>query len=67
MNSMINCSCMECINVLEQLRRLKTATEQATQTFAASQAEELFHPQLEALLDTWLSNKLPEVVQKEGA
>ena len=39
---------------LEQLRGLKTATEQATQTFATSQAEELFHPQLEALLVTWL-------------
>ena len=50
---------------LEQLRGLKTATEQATQTFATSQqAEELFHPQLEALLVTWLSNKLPEVVRK---
>ena len=51
---------------LEQLRGLKTATEQATQTFAASQAEELFHPQLEALLVTWLSNKLPEVVRKRA-
>ena len=51
---------------LEQLRSLKTATEQATQTFAASQAEELFHPQLEALLVTWLSNKLPEVVRKRA-
>ena len=51
---------------LEQLRGLKTATEQATQTFATSQAEELFHPQLEALLVTWLSNKLPEVVRKRA-
>ena len=34
---------------LAQLTGLKTATEQATQTFATSQAEELFHPQLEAL------------------
>ena len=51
---------------LEQLRGLKTATEQATQTFAASQAEERFHPQLEALLVTWLSNKLPEVVRKRA-
>ena len=48
---------------LEQLRGLKTATEQATQTFAVTQAEERFHPQLEALLVTWLSNKLPEVVR----
>ena len=52
---------------LEQLRGLKTATEQATQTFATSQAEELFHPQLEALLVTWLSNKLPEVAAQEGS
>ena len=51
---------------LEQLRSLTTATEQATQTFATSQAEELFHPQLEALLVTWLSNKLPEVVRKRA-
>ena len=51
---------------LEQLRGLKTATEQATQTFATSQAEELFHPQLEALLVTWLSNKLPEVVRERA-
>ena len=51
---------------LEQLRSLTTATEQATQTFATSQAEELFHPQLEALLITWLSNKLPEVVRKRA-
>ena len=51
---------------LEQLRGLKTATEQATQTFAVSQAEERFHPQLEALLVTWLSNKLPEVVRKRA-
>ena len=51
---------------LEQLRGMKTATEQATQTFATSQAEELFHPQLEALLVTWLSNKLPEVVRKRA-
>ena len=51
---------------LEQLRGLKTATEQATQTFATSQAEEMFHPQLEALLVTWLSNKLPEVVRKRA-
>ena len=51
---------------LEQLRRLKTATEQATQTFAVSQAEERFHPQLEALLVTWLSNKVPEVVRKRA-
>ena len=49
---------------LEQLRTLKTATEQATQTFAVTQAEEKFHPQLEALFITWLSHKLPEVVQK---
>ena len=47
---------------LEQLRGLKTATEQATQTFATSKAEELFHPQLEARLVTWQSNKLPKVV-----
>ena len=51
---------------LEQLRGLKTATEQATQTFAVSQAEERVHPQLEALLVTWLSNKLPEVVRKRA-
>ena len=51
---------------LEQLRSLTTATEQATQTFATSQAEEMFHPQLEALLITWLSNKLPEVVRKRA-
>ena len=51
---------------LEQLRGLKTATEQATQTFSASQAEERFHPQLEALLVTWPSNKLPEVVRKRA-
>ena len=51
---------------LEQLRSLTTATEQATQTFATSQAEEMFHPQLEALLVTWLSNKLPEVVRKRA-
>ena len=51
---------------LEQLRGLQTATEQATQTFATSQAEELFHPHLEALLVTWLSNKLPEIVRKRA-
>ena len=49
---------------LHQLRTLETATEQATQTVAVTQAEELFHPQLEALFITWLSNKLPELVQK---
>ena len=53
-------------NFLQQLRGLRTAAEQATQTFATSQAEELFHPQLEALLVTWLSNKLPEVVRKRA-
>ena len=51
---------------LEQLRSLTTATEQATQTFATSEAEEMFHPQLEALLITWLCNKLPEVVRKRA-
>ena len=51
---------------LDQLRTLETATEQATQTFAVAQAEESFHPQLEALLVTWLSHKLPDVVQKRA-
>ena len=39
---------------LEKLRTLLTATEQAAQTFAEKQAEEEFHPQLEALLVTWM-------------
>ena len=51
---------------LEQLRTLEMATEQATQTFAATQAEELFHPQLEALFITWLSHKLPDLAQKRA-
>ena len=51
---------------LEQLRTLETATEQATQTFAVTQAEELFHLKLEALFITWLSHKLPELVQKRA-
>ena len=37
---------------LERLRTLQTATEQVAQTFADKQAEEEFHPQLEAHLIT---------------
>ena len=48
---------------LERLRTLLTATEQAAQTFAEKQAEEYFHPQLEALLVTWITSKLPDPVK----
>ena len=48
---------------LERLRTLLTATEQAAQTFAEKQAEEYFHPQLEALLVTWITAKLPDPVR----
>ena len=51
---------------LDQLWTLDTATEQATQTFATGQGEELFYLQLGALLITWLTNKLPEVVRKRA-
>ena len=50
---------------LDRLRHWKKkATEQAAQTFAEKQAEEYFHPQLEALVITWITNQLPEVVRK---
>ena len=49
--------------ILERLRTLLTATEQAAQTFAEKQAEEVFHPQLEALLVTWITAKLPDPVK----
>ena len=48
---------------LEKLRTLLTATEQAAQTFAEKQAEECFHPQLEAHLVTWITMKLPNPVK----
>ena len=48
---------------LERLRTLLTATEQAAQTFAEKQAEEYFHPQLEAHLVTWITMKLPSPVK----
>ena len=48
---------------LERLRTLLTATEQAAQTFAEKQAEEYFHPQLEAHLVTWITMKLPNPVK----
>ena len=48
---------------LEKFRTLLTATEQAAQTFAEKQAEEEFHPQLEALLVTWITNQLPDPVK----
>ena len=48
---------------LERLRTLQTATEQVAQTFAEKQAEEEFHPQLEAHLVTWISAKLPDPVK----
>ena len=48
---------------LERLRTLQTATEQVAQTFAERQAEQEFHPQLEALLITWISAKLPAPVK----
>ena len=48
---------------LERLRTLQTATEQVAQTFAEKQAEEEFHPQLEAHLITWISAKLPDPVK----
>ena len=48
---------------MERLRTLLTATEQAAQTFAEKQAEESFHPQLEALLVTWITSKLPDSVK----
>ena len=48
---------------LEKLRTLLTATEQAAQTFAEKQAEEYFHPQLEAHFVTWITMKLPDPVK----
>ena len=48
---------------LERLRTLETATEQVAQTFAEKQAEEDFHPQIKALLVTWVTNKVPEAVK----
>ena len=48
---------------LERLRTLQTATEQVSRTFAEKQAEEVFHPQLEAHLVTWISAKLPDPVK----
>ena len=48
---------------LDRLRTLLTATEQSTQTFAEKQAEEYFHPQLEAHLVTWITMKLPGPVK----
>ena len=48
---------------LERLRTLLTATKQATQTFAEKQAEEEFHPRLEAHLVTWITAKLPDPVK----
>ena len=48
---------------LERLRTLLTATEQSAQTFAEKQAEEYFHPQLEAHLVTWITMKLPGPVK----
>ena len=45
---------------LDRLRTLLTATEQAAQTFAEKQAEEYFHPQLEAHLVTWITMKASE-------
>ena len=42
---------------LDRLRTLLTATEQSAQTFAERQAEEHFHPQLEAQLLTWITMK----------
>ena len=48
---------------LERLRTLQTATEQVSQTFAEKQAEEVFHPKLEAHLVTWISAKLPDPVK----
>ena len=48
---------------LERLRTLQTATEQVAQTFAEKQAEEEFHPQLEAHIITWISAKLPDPVK----
>ena len=54
---------MEFCEFLEKLRTLLTATEQAAQTFAEKQAEEYFHPQLEAHLVTWITMKLPDPVK----
>ena len=51
---------------LDRLRTLLTATEQVAQTFAEKQAEEYFHPQLEAQLVSWMTMKLSEQV-KTGA
>ena len=48
---------------MEKLRTLLTATEQAAQAFAEKQAEEYFHPQLEAHLVTWITMKLPNPVK----
>ena len=49
-----------------KMRTLDTATEQATQTFAEKQCEESFHSQLEALVVTWLTNKLPDMIRKRA-
>ena len=48
---------------LDRLRTLLTATEQSAQTFAEKQAEEHFHPQLEAHLMNWITMKLPGPVK----
>ena len=48
---------------LDRLRTLLTATEQSAQTFAEKQAEEHFHPQLEAHLMNWITTKLPGPVK----
>ena len=52
---------------LDRLRTLLTATEQAAQTFAEKQAEEYFHPQLEAQLVSWITMKLPEQVKTRAS
>ena len=52
---------------LDRLRTLLTATEQVAQTFAEKQAEEYFHPQLEAQLVSWITLKLPEQVKTRAS